>query len=69
MERGCRWLVLPTRAGYRLDIIGGYRSMQLDDQLRIRESLTSLDSTAPGTFDISDLEPTAGVPDVVRGVS
>lgn len=43
-----------NRSSYRLDLLGGYRTLRLEDQLRIRENLTSLDTTTPGTFDISD---------------
>jgi hypothetical protein len=43
-----------NRASYRLDLLGGYRYLRLDDQLRIHEDLTSLDTTTPGTFDITD---------------
>jgi len=37
-----------------LDLLGGYRYLRLDDQLRIHEDLTSLDPITPGTFDITD---------------
>jgi hypothetical protein len=43
-----------NQSSYRLDILGGYRYLLLDDQLRIQEDLTSLDTTTPGTFDITD---------------
>lgn len=43
-----------SASSYRLDILGGYRYLLLDDQLRIHEDLTSLDTTTPGTFDITD---------------
>ncbi len=43
-----------NQSSYRLDILGGYRYLLLDDQLRIREDLTSLDTSTPGTFDITD---------------
>jgi hypothetical protein len=43
-----------NRASYRLDLLGGYRYLRLDDQLRIHEDLTSLDPLTPGTFDITD---------------
>jgi len=38
----------------RIDIIGGYRFLRLDERVLIRENLTSLQSVNPGTFDISD---------------
>lgn len=43
-----------NQSSYRLDLLGGYRYLRLDDQLRITERLDSLDTTTPGTFDISD---------------
>ena len=38
----------------RIDLIGGYRYMQLDERLRIREDLTSLLTANPGMFLIDD---------------
>lgn len=43
-----------NRSSYRLDLLGGYRTLRLEDRLRIHEDLTSLDTTTPGTFDITD---------------
>ncbi|MGI9457509.1 MAG: BBP7 family outer membrane beta-barrel protein, partial [Aeoliella sp.] len=38
----------------RIDIIGGYRYLQLDERVLIREDLTSLQTNNLGTFDIFD---------------
>jgi hypothetical protein len=38
----------------RIDVIGGYRYLSLDERILIRENLRSLLSTDPGTFDIQD---------------
>lgn len=38
----------------RIDILGGYRYMQLDEGLRIREDLTSLNAQNPGTSIVQD---------------
>ncbi|MBN1852553.1 MAG: BBP7 family outer membrane beta-barrel protein [Pirellulales bacterium] len=38
----------------KIDILGGYRYMQLDEGLRIREDLTSLDQQNPGNFILQD---------------
>lgn len=43
-----------NQSSYRLDLLGGYRYLRLDDHLQITERLDSLDTTTPGTFDISD---------------
>ena len=47
-----------TSCGYprssRLDLLLGYRHYGLDESLTIREDLTSIDATNPGTFDIRD---------------
>ena len=38
----------------RIDVIGGYRYLSLDERILIREDLTSLITASPGTFDIYD---------------
>jgi hypothetical protein len=49
----CAPAVGPTGVS-RIDFIGGYRFLSLDERILIREDLTSLLSTDPGSFDISD---------------
>ncbi|MCA9120361.1 MAG: BBP7 family outer membrane beta-barrel protein [Planctomycetaceae bacterium] len=43
-----------ARSGRKLDWVIGYRSMKLEDDISIRENLTSLDTANPGTFVIED---------------
>lgn len=38
----------------RIDVLGGYRYLSLDERILITENLTSLIEEEPGTFDISD---------------
>jgi hypothetical protein len=45
----------PVTTGYRFDAIVGYRYLRLDDRVGIVEDSTSLLSSAPGSFFISDL--------------
>jgi hypothetical protein len=40
--------------GWNVDWTAGYRFMRLDDSLTIREDLTSLDTTNPGSFLVQD---------------
>jgi hypothetical protein len=40
--------------GYRLDLLGGYRYMALDDRITVTEDLVSLASDNPGAFLIQD---------------
>ena len=40
--------------GMRVDVLGGYRYINLDETLRIREMTTSLITAMPAQFDISD---------------
>lgn len=40
--------------GYRMDMLVGYRYMQLEDTLRIRESLATVDPTNPTYFNLRD---------------
>lgn len=49
----CGPAVSPTSVS-RIDVIGGYRYLNLDERILIREDLNSLLSTDPGSFDISD---------------
>lgn len=49
----CGPAISPTSVS-RIDVIGGYRYLKLDERILIREDLNSLLSTSPGTFDISD---------------
>jgi hypothetical protein len=54
---GCsysRWCCTTVPSSSRLDATVGYRYYQLDETLRVRERITSLQSNAPGTFDITD---------------
>jgi len=44
----------PVNTQYRYDFLIGYRFLRLDDSLDISERLTSLDTSAPGSFVISD---------------
>jgi hypothetical protein len=54
----CRCTGCNGRCGYppssRVDMLVGFRHYGLDEGLSITEDLTSLDPTAPGTFDIVD---------------
>lgn len=40
--------------GYRMDLLVGYRFMQLEDYVRIRENLSTVDSASPAYFDLRD---------------
>ena len=50
----CGGCGVPIRSSYRCDLLVGYRYAQLDEGLKIREDLSSLDTQFPADFDILD---------------
>jgi hypothetical protein len=51
---GCSNPCAPPRGFGRVDFVAGYRYLDLQDQITIREDLTSLQANNPGRFEVFD---------------